>query len=254
MRKVAVLVVVAATVLVGAVVAFGQQTNKYTVTGSVSPTKKGSKAKPQPVKVKFAYQVSEATGKPPAAVKTYKIDVYGVRSNSRVAPTCASSKFSSGSDATCPAGARIGSGQVQSVVYQTSNPQSQGAIQCTKQLRVYNSGPNKAVLYLFGPGSQCGGVGQSFVIPAKYVRGSGGGTALTFTVPPNVLHPVAGLTVSVISTQSTIQITTKKIKGVRHGYYESIACQGSRRPIKVTFTTEAGQVSSASSSSPCSAK
>ena len=143
---------------------------------------------------------------------------------------------------------------MQSLVYQTNNPQSQGAIQCTKSLRIYNTGPGKAVLFLSGPGSQCGGVGQAFVIPAKYVRGSGGGTALSFTVPPNVLHPVNGLTVAVVSTQSTIQITTKKLKGVRHGYYESIACQGSRRPIKVTFTTEGGQVSSATTSSPCSSK
>ena len=63
-----------------------------------------------------------------APVKTYKIDVYGVRSNSRVAPTCAASEFSNGSDAGCPAGSRIGSGQVQSLVYQTNNPQSQGAM------------------------------------------------------------------------------------------------------------------------------
>jgi hypothetical protein len=254
MRWVAALVTVVLSAGAVAVAAVAQQGNQYSVTGSVAPTKRGSKHKPQPVKVKFAYQVSATSGQEPAAVKTYKIDIYGVRVNSRVTPACRSSVFTSGSDAGCPAGSRVGSGNVQSVVYQSNNPSASGAIQCTKSLRIYNSGNNRGVLYLYGPASQCGGVGQSFVVPARYVKGSGGGTALEFTVPPNVLHPVSGLTVAVTSTQSTIQINTKRIKRVRHGYYESIGCLGSKRPIKVTFTTEAGQSSSATTSSPCSSR
>src|SRR5437764_652412 len=81
------------------------------------------------------------------------------------------------------------------------------------------------------------------VSPAKYVKGNGGGTSLQFDVPANVLHPVPGFTVATRVVQSSIKLKTKKIKGVKHGYYESVNCSGSKRPIKVTFTTEAGQTS-----------
>ena len=49
-------------------IAWAQQQNTYSVTASVSPSKKGSKAKPLPVGVKFNYKVDEATGKQPSAV------------------------------------------------------------------------------------------------------------------------------------------------------------------------------------------
>jgi len=67
-----------------------------------------------------------------------------------------------------------------------------------------------------------------------------------------VLHPIAGLTVAVRSVQSTITRKTVTRKGKKVGYYESVKCSGSKRPVVVTFTPESGATATASTSLRCS--
>src|SRR5947199_261097 len=81
---------------------------------------------------------------------------------------------------------------------------------------------------------------KSKPVAAKYVKGDGGGTALQFDTPPDLLHPVAGLTTAVRAVQSTIKKRTVTKKGVKKGYYESTKCKGKNRPVVVTFTPESG--------------
>ena len=88
-------------------------------------------------------------------------------------------------------------------------------------------------------------------ISATYVKGAGGGTDLQFDTPPNLLHPIAGLTVAVRKVTSTIKLRTVTKKGVKRGYYESVACKGKARPVVVTFTPENGSPSTAKASAPC---
>jgi hypothetical protein len=90
----------------------------------------------------------------------------------------------------------------------------------------------------------------SQAIDARYVAFPGG-TALQFEVPDNLLHPVAGIDNAVIQVKSNIKKMTKRSKGKLRGYYESSACKGKARPISVTFLTEAGQSSTASSNAAC---
>jgi len=260
MRRVAALVAAIVTVLVVAAIAYAQdQTNTYAVQASVTPSGKGNKKKPNPVGVKFNYQVNEATGKQPAAVKTYKIDFYGMKTNGKRFPKCTLAQIQqaqSGDD--CPAGSKVGSGIIQSTVYTTGNPSDPNAFNCVKTLSVYNAGQGKGVLLLTGPGDQCAGVSQPFIIDASYVPGAGGGSALEFTVPPTVLHPIPQLTVAVRNVTSTIKKLRKTVgsgkKKRTYGYYESVGCLGASRPIKVTFTQEDGKTGSASTTSRCSAK
>jgi hypothetical protein len=237
-----------------AAVAIAQQVNKYSVIASTSPAKAGKSSKPSPVSVKFAYKVDEASGKQPSAVKRYKISFYGVRNNGRYFKTCSASKISAAgnNDASCPSDAKVGTGTIDNYVYQSADPSGAGGFPCTKKLNVWNAGQNKAVLFIYGDPSQCGGVGALPPISAKYVKGEGGGQALQFDVPPTVLHPIAGLTVAVRSVTSSIKKKTVTKKGVKRGYYESVKCKGSKRPVVVTFTPESGAPATASANPTCS--
>jgi hypothetical protein len=260
MRRVAAIVAALVTVLAVAGIAYAQaQNNTYGVQASATPSGKGSKTKPNPVGVKFNYQVNEAAGLQPAAVKTYKIDFYGVRTNGARFPKCTFAQITQAqSGADCPAGSQVGSGTVSSTVYTTGNPSDPNAFPCVKSLAVYNSGAGKAVLLLTGPGDQCAGVSQPFIIDAKYVTGAGGGSSLQFDVPPTVLHPIPQLTVAVRNVTSSITRLRKSAgsgkKKRTYGYYESVSCLGSTRPVKVTFTQEDGKVGSAATTARCSKK
>ena len=120
MRRVAWLVAPLIVALALAAVAFAQQVNKYSVVASTTPGKAGTKTKPVPVSVKFAYKVDEASGKQPSAVKRYKISFYGVRNNGRYFKTCSASKISAAgnNDAGCPSDSRVGTGTIDHYVYQ----------------------------------------------------------------------------------------------------------------------------------------
>jgi hypothetical protein len=270
MRRVATLVTVAVAALALTAVAFAQSgENRYNVTGDVSPNGKGSKKKPKPVGVEFNYTVDGPDDNTePAAVKRYRISFYGVRSNGRFFRSCPFSRISNaGTDEDCPRAAIVGTGVVENVVYPTGSP---GAPRCTgteppgtlcsfpcrKDLRVYNSGQGKATLYLYGPAEDCGGIGAPQFIDARYVKESGGGTALQFDVPPNILHTVPSITLAVRRVQSEIARRSVRRKGKRRGYYESVNCRGKQRPITVSFTAEAeggadGPVTRESINVPC---
>jgi hypothetical protein len=253
LRKVAILSVALAAMLVTAVVAFGQGGNSYTVEASVSPNTSGTTSRPQPVKVTFNYTVNGPdSATQPAAVSRYTIELYGIRENGLRFPKCTAAAMQrAGGDSDCPAGSRMGSGTLQAVVYPSNDPKSTSTINCTKSVRFYNAGDRRAVIFLTGPASQCGGVGQPFIIPATFVNGAGGGESLRFTVPPAVLHPVAGLTVAVRNVTTSINVKTRRVRGKRVGYFESRRCLGARRPIRVTFVEESGTSSRATDSALC---
>jgi hypothetical protein len=253
MRKFFAVAAALVAVLALAAVAIAQQVNQYTVTASTNPARAGSKTKPVPVSVKFNYQISEKSGQQPSAVKRYKISLYGVRENGQFFNTCPAGRISAAgnNDSSCPKAALVGSGTIQNYVYQSSDPSGKGGFPCNKKLHIWNAGKRKAVIFIYGDPSQCGGVGSLPPIPAKYVAGDGGGTALQFDVPPTVLHPIAGLTVAVRSVQSTITRKTVTRKGKKVGYYESVKCSGSKRPVTVTFTPESGAAAKATTSLRC---
>ena len=255
MRKVAMLVAAVGLLAVAAVAYAQTQQNTYKVQGSVTPTKAGSKDKPVPVKVSFSYQVGEANGLQPSAIKRYKISFYGVRAvNGDKFPKCTADQINQAgnSDAVCANGSKVGTGTIDNFVYADSDPSGkQGGFPCAKKLSVYNSGKGKGALFVYGDPNQCGGVGALPAFPISYVKGDGGGTALQFDVPPTVLHPIAGLSVAVRSVQSTILQRTVTKSGKKYGFYESIKCKGKARPIIVTFFTEAGQSTKSTANAKC---
>lgn len=255
MRKVAVLAMTG-LLLVVAAVAYAQVTNTYTVTASTNPAKAGSSKKPVPISVKFNYQVGEVDGKRPSPVKKYSILFDGLRVNTNSFPKCSAAQLKA-SKAGCAA-AKVGSGAVRNASGATNNPNDKSIV-CDLQLTVYNSGNNKGLLLLEGgPGQGAGKecpieFGPSNgTIPANYAR-SARGTALEFSVPATLLHPLATLDNSVYDVRSTILKKTKKVKGKTVGYYEAVGgCRGGRRTVTVTFTPETGSTQKASSPAKCS--
>jgi len=250
MRKVAFLTAMIA-VLAMAAVAVAAQVNTYSVTAKVTGGSAGSKSKPSPVGVKFNYTVGEQSGGRPSPVSRYTIGFYGVRSNGGAFPTCTAASINAAqSDSGCKSGSKVGSGFIRNAAGATNDPTATG-IKCDLNLAVYNSGAGKGALFLSGnPTSSpntCA-IAISQAIATKYVKSDGGGTALQFSVPPGLLHPIPGVDNAVVNVTSTIKKLSKTVKGKKVGYYESIACKGGKRPATVTFLTEAGQTSKATAS------
>ena len=197
--------------------ALAAQINTYTVHAKVTPHARGTKARPAKVAVKFGYTVGEASGAQPAAVKRYTIGFGGLRANG----------------AHFAKGAVVGTGTIKSHVYVSSDPSGPSGFDCVKQLKVLNAGANKATLRITGDPARCGGVGTLPDVPARFVAFKGGGTALQFDLPANILHPIPGLTVAVRSVESSLKT----------GYLTSVGYKGTKRPAAVTFVTESGQTS-----------
>jgi len=247
-------------VLALAAVAFAARTNQYNVTGSVSPTKSGTKKKPAAVSVKFDYTISEASSQRPSPVKRYKILIDGVNVNSKLWPACTAARINAAqSDQSCPKGSLVGTGSITAVAGNEANPNDK-SINCYLSLKVYNAGNNRAALFLTGSPSQslppekrCA-TSFSAAIAANYVR-SARGTTLQFDVPevPFRSQVNGTIEVSTIKTQSTIKRLTRTVKGRKVGYYETVGgCRAGKRAITVTFLNEDNQTAQGQATSKCS--
>jgi hypothetical protein len=235
LRKVSLVVAAAAALLCFAAVALAQ-TNTYTVSGKIASG--GSKKKPKPVGVVFKYTVGTQEGTLASPVKTYKIHLDGVKGNGAfVAKKCPASKLNAMStpdDSSCPAGSKVGSGVVNALVGTAGNAIDDTTAKCRLDLSIYGGTSKSLTLFLEGKPPTCiAAINQA--IDAKLTTDSKGGN-LTFTVPPGLLHPVAGLDVAVTDVSSTIKKLGKGTKGL----FTSTGCKG-KRNIEVTFTAETGQ-------------
>lgn len=242
MRKVSIVVAAAAALLCFAAVALAQ-TNTYTVSGKIASG--GSKKKPKPVGVQFGYTVGTVEGTLASPVKTYKIHLDGVYGNADfVSKKCPASKLNamtSPDDSSCPAGSKVGTGSVDALVGQAGQPITETTAKCHLDLAIYAGTKKSLTLFLSGQPPTCiAGIAQA--IDAKFTTDSKGGN-LTFTVPPVLLHPVAGLDVSVTKVTSNIKKLGKGTKGL----FVSKGCKG-KRNVEVTFTSESGQTAKQSNS------
>lgn len=244
MRKPALLFAVAALAVLGIVATALAVTNTYTVTGSVSPTAAGSTKKPVPVGIKFNYTVGEVDNQRPAPVDKYKIKFDGLFVNTDAFKGCTAQAINAaGSDAPCPAAAKMGSGSISAIIGASNDP-SQNSLKCYLAMTFYNSRKNHAALYI--KGTQNAPAGRncpaeiSQAIDAAFVRSSTG-TTLQFVVQKSLLHPINGFDSSVVNVQSTILRKTAKVKGKKVGYYQAQGgCKKGKRAITVTFHQEGG--------------
>ena len=255
MRKL-VMLAVSVLVLSIAAVAYAQgQTNKYEVQAKTSPTKAGKSKKPVPVAITFNFQVGEVNNLRPAVIEKYSIKFGGLRTNTNSFPGCSQSQLQA-SKAACEK-AIVGRGSVRNNSGASDNP-SDKSIACDLELTIYNSRNNRGMLLLEGGPGQ--GEGRECplefgpangIIPTNYVRSSDG-TALEFSVPENLRHPLATLDNALYDSKSTILRRTVKRNGKTKGYYESVGgCRNNRRSVTVTFTPENGPSQRASTFAKC---
>lgn len=257
MRKLRIITVAAVAVLAVAVAAYAAQVNTYSVTGSTLPTKSGTKKKPIPVKLTFNYKVGEQSGQRPSPVKGYKIQFDGLNVNTKPFKSCTAAFINQNSDnSQCNPAAAMGSGNIQAYVGPTNDPTNKSLF-CYLALTFYNAGNNHAALYLKGdpgaatPDKQCV-TGISQAIDATFVKNSKG-TSLNFDVPPELLHPIAGLDSAVFNVGSTIKKKTAKVHGKTVGFFQSVGgCKHHKRKIAVTFVPETGSSQVAKTNAKCS--
>ncbi len=251
MRRLRIIAVAVCATLVVTAVALAAQTNTYTVTGSITPSKAGTTKKPIPVAVNFDYTVGEASNQRPALINQYYIKFDGVRVNgARFAKCTAASINNTGDDSKCPAKALVGTGNVENQAGPTDDP-SKHDLKCHLNLKVYNGGASKGALFLKGGPPTCP-INISQAIDANYIASSTG-TTLRFAVQGTLLHPLPGIDNAVVQVNSKIKRVTTKYKGKTVGYYQTTGgCKAKRRYITVTFKTTAGQTSKAQKKLVCS--
>jgi hypothetical protein len=248
--------VVLATVAVAIAV-----TNTYSLSGSVVPVKSGTSSRPAPAQIAFNYQVGEVTGQRPATVSKYDIAFQGIQENSNAFRACSNSRLNNAGPSTCPSGSKIGTGRIENVAGQSSNP-SDKSISCHLDLTLYNGGAHSFELYLFGsahnPNGTCP-VDVHQAIHARLIK-RGEFVHVIFSVPTTLLHPLPGLDNAVTQVVSKIPRKTttvrKRVHGrtrrVTVGLLASYFCPRNRqRQFSVTFTTERGQVTTTTATMPC---
>jgi hypothetical protein len=235
LRKVSLVVAAVAAMLSLTAVALAG-TNQYGVTGKIAAG--GTKKKPKAVGVQFNYTIKTDDGTLSNPVKTYKIHFQGLKSAPKYAAKgkyCSATTINNASsDSGCPKGTHVGTGSVKAFVGAAGNAIDPGA-KCDLKLDIYAGGPKSLALYLHGDPPNCiASISQA--IDAKLSTDSTGG-ALTFTVPPTLLHPVAGLDSGITEVKSTI----KKIGNGKKAlfYSDGTGCKG-KRQVEVSFTDETG--------------
>ena len=272
MRK---FVVVGLAVLgVFAVVGIAYASNTYTSTSKITPSTTGTSARPKPVAAVLTFTVGETTGVRPSPLKTYGIGLGpGVVPNTAVAKGCTSSQANAQVlPAACAklatrGGAKVGGGSVNAFAGPTNTTATK--LPCFLTVTLVNS-TRKNHMWIRIDGVTTGPAGKTCVtaqhssIDSTFVRtGSaprkGGGTlpvwAIKFTVPPGLLHPIPGFDVAVVGNVSNVLKVSKVIRGVTHGYLETIGCPKTprgKRAAVTTFTSEAGQTLKSTATSACS--
>jgi hypothetical protein len=152
MRKKVLSLATIVVLLAAAAVAYAQQTqqNVYNVTASTSPTKAGTSTKPVNIGLSSTTPSARPTTCAPAVVEKYSIRFAGLRVNTNAFPQCTAAQINdAGNDEGCPAGALVGTGEVENRVGGTNNVADQ-SIECFLRLKVYNVRNNRATLYLYG--------------------------------------------------------------------------------------------------------
>jgi hypothetical protein len=212
--------------------------NSYSGSISVSPAKAGKATKP--VIDSWTQTInasSNQSGFNTAPLKDIKTWIYGLKVDTKLAPTCSSSKIESSLGTGCPSKSIVATGTVQS---QLGSSSRQGTTApCDPNLRVYNGGKNFVWFFFIVPSPQACPAQTGSAQPYKGTF-SKSGKYLVFNVPlPADVSTDAGglhLFASLTNEHLVWKKITKKVKGKKLGYFSSVGCQAGKRPYKVTYT------------------
>jgi hypothetical protein len=213
-------------------------TTVYAVSGTVT-VHGGSKAKPKPGGLSFAFDVSDPSGLQTPPVKTYTIMYEGGRMNTTLLPGCPAARINAVPTPTtdvCPAGSQIGSGALTALIGSAGLAVSSAEL-CHARLTLWAGGQGHATLFVSSDPSTCP-VALSEAIDMQYVT-QGGLAGLRFTVPEELRHQVQ-LDITVTHAQATLDRIVRTRRGKKVGFIEATGCADAKRDMVVTFTDETG--------------
>ena len=223
-------------------------TNTYTLSGTVSPSKAGTKKKPTAVAVTFKIGVGEAAGQRPASIKSVEVKIPNGKVNGKSFPKCTVAILTSKGPSGCPKGSEVGSGEFDSIAGATADPNDK-SLPCHATAKAFNAANGHLLLYLTGAPPTCA-ISINKTIDAT-LKTSGTTTTLKFTIPDDLVHPVPGFDNTPTTITGKVKKLTRKVKGKKVPFIASTGCTGGKHTITAKVTLENGTVQNASGTVPC---
>ena len=252
MRRI-VVVATALAVLMAAASAFAATggLNSYTATLKFSPNKASTA-----LGYSQKYVANGTGGNRTAPLTDIKTVIYGVKLDGKDLPTCSKSKIASaGSDAGCPKGALVATGNITATLGPATDQSASapGQLPCNPLLDVWNAGQGKLVYFFVDKGSHTcagGAIQTGAVAPFPgTVKTVGKNLVMDTPIPNYVSFPLTGIEGSLTSETLTWKNASTKLKNGKTAHYgTSVACKSGKRPYSVTFTAETSQGGASSSS------
>ncbi len=247
MRKLAILSAAIVACLATATVAIAQSTGSYDVSASTSPDTKGSNKKPKAISVTFGVNFNGTTRAPSS--EGFKVAIEGIKTNGARFAKCTAAQINAAqSDRGCSRAARVATGKVHNLAGNAADI-NDTSIVCDLNVTIYNSGRNRAAIYLFGNPPNCV-IPVSQALDARWVK-AGSGQALQFSIPNNLRHPVGGVDNSIIDIDATFPRKTTGKGKKKVAYIEAVGCKGGSRDIELTLSLEGGSQATSKSSARC---
>jgi hypothetical protein len=263
MRKLWIAVVAAVAVVFSAVgIAYAVNTYEVDI-ASGSPNKAGSPAKPVPSTLNFGYEVGDTEGNRPSVINQYFIAAEGIKYFPKARPTCtfAQADESPAYNRKCRA-ALVGRGSIANAFGAATDPTAKAG--CDVELTLINisNGPGvtkkrggMAIRIDTDPPACPLSIHGALAAPIFDVKLQGiASSELRFRVPDNLVHPAPGVDNSVIDVTSKVLKKTGKVKvkGKTRtvGFASAVGRKGKTRLVRVTFVSEDGNRSTATTTYP----
>jgi hypothetical protein len=255
---------VAAVVVAFSAVGIAYAVNTYNVDiASGSPNKAGSTAKPVPSSLNFGYEVGDTNNNRPSVINQYFIAAEGIKYFPKARPTCtfAQSDESPKYNKKCKA-AIVGNGTIANAFGAATDPTAKAG--CDVKLTLINISDGPGVTKKRGgmtiridtdPPACPLSIHGALAAPMFDVKIEGvPSSELRFRVPDNLVHPAPGVDNSVIDVTSHVLKKTGKVKvngkSRTVGFASAVGRKGKTRTVRVTFVSEDGNKSTATTTYP----
>ena len=129
--------------LVGAAAAYATSNNYSESALAFAPKGAGSPARPKIVNMTETLQANAPSGDRAAPLTDIKLEVYGVRTNGNLFPTCTDSQIEANIlkyEKACPPQSRIAQGPIHSELGPSSDPAQSTGTPCNPYVKVFNGG------------------------------------------------------------------------------------------------------------------
>ena len=255
---------IAAAIAAISVAGVAYAVNTYEVDiASGSPNKAGSAAKPVPSTLNFGYEVGDSENLRPSVINQYFIAAEGIKYFPKARPTCtfAQADESPSFARKCRA-AIVGNGTIANAFGAATDRTAKAGCDVKLTLINISNGPGvtrkrggMAIRIDTDPPDCPLSIHGALAAPIFDVKIEGiASSELRFRVPDNLTHPAPGVDNSVIDVTSKVLKKTGKVKvkGKTRtvGFASAVGRKGAKRTVRVTFVSEDGVRSTATTTYP----